>query len=136
MGEDGAQEDGGQEEEGDVAPLVDLVEDGVGALALGPEELVEPHDHQARQGQAIEQPGPGGPELRHGLHGDVEEGPQGAAGDAGDAGQEEPLGHGAAIEEGLAAVGPEELLDGVEHGGLLSGSRRGVKNVLRRMVLG
>ena len=50
VGEDGAQEDGGQEEEGNMAPLVDLVEDGVGALALGPEELVEAHDHQARQG--------------------------------------------------------------------------------------
>ena len=111
MGQHRPQEDGGDQQDGDLSSGVDLVEDVVGALALGAQQLVEPHDGQARQGQAVEQPGELPPELRHILHRRVERRAHQAAGDPRRRGQQQPLSQGPAVEQGQAPAGPEVPLD-------------------------
>ena len=52
VGQHRAQEDGGQQKDGQALAQVHGVNDVVGALSLGFCQLVKGHDHQARQRQA------------------------------------------------------------------------------------
>ena len=114
VGQHRPQEDGGDQQERDAAPLVDLVKDVVGALALGAQQLVKPHNGKARQGQAVQQPGILPPELRHGFHGHVERRAHQAAGDPRRRGQQQPLSKGPGVKRRQIPPGPEVPLDAVQ----------------------
>ena len=111
MGQHRPQEDGGDQEDGDAASLVNLIEDVVGPLALGAQELVEPHDGEARQGQEVQQPGMLPPELRDELHRHVKRRAHQAAGEPRRRGQQQPLPQSPGIEHRQVPPGPEVPLD-------------------------
>ena len=72
VGKHGAQENGGQQQNGKALAQMHRVDDIVGALSLGFCELVEANDHQARQWQAPQKPRVSPPQLRGFFHTDVE----------------------------------------------------------------
>ena len=97
VGNHRAQKDGRDQQQGDAAPQAHLIEDVVGALALGAQELVKPHNGKARQGQKIQQPGKFPPELRHSFHGHVEGRAHQTAGGPRRRGQQQPLPQGPGV---------------------------------------
>lgn len=109
MGEHGAQENGGQQENGKALAQMHRVDDIIGALALRFGELVESHDQKARQGQAPQKPRVGSPQLRGFFHTDVERGTHGAARRAGHRRHRQPLDKRLDIKSDMVLLRPQPV---------------------------
>ena len=112
VGQHGAQENGGQQENGKALAQMHRVDDVVGALALGFGELVEAHDQKTRQGQTPQKPRVGSPQLRGFFHTDVERGAHGAARRARHRRHRHPLGKRLDIKADMVPLRPQPVTQG------------------------
>ena len=98
VGQDGAEKDGRQQQNGQEFALVHRINDIVGAQAVGFRQLIETHDHQARQGQQIQHPGVCAPESCHLMDAEVEQCADEAADAADHSGHRRPLDKGPPVK--------------------------------------
>ena len=79
MGQERTDENRREEPRTDALPRLDFVKDVIGAQSLRPGALVNPHNQQARQRQAVQQPREPLPPVPRQMHGVVERRPRPAA---------------------------------------------------------